>query len=106
MSADEIRAAGQDLPGDSRAGPGKFAAGMDRRGAQGYTGEKKYRLKGRLFPLAGEASVSEYDREKAERAWGDSMPDDQDGETDTAPEKTYRDGSLANECWNEKQENA
>lgn len=56
--------------------------------------------------MAEEASMSEYDREKAEMAWGDSMPDDQDGETDTAPEKTYRDGSLANECWNEKQENA
>ena len=42
-------------------------------------------------------------KEQKERAWGDRIPDE-DGETDVR-EKTYRDGSAVNECWNEKSEN-
>jgi len=88
-----------------RAKNGIFSIGMDRKGAPGYTGWEKQRRKGRPVSSAGEETMSEYDREKAERTWGDSIPDGQDEETDDAAEKTYRDGSLVNECWNEKQEN-
>ena len=41
-------------------------------------------------------------REQKEREWGDSIPREDD--TDDR-EKTYRDGSAVNECWNEKSEN-
>ena len=41
-------------------------------------------------------------QEKKEQEWGDRIPEETEQETG---EKTYRDGSLINECWNEKSEN-
>lgn len=49
--------------------------------------------------------MSEYDRDRAARDWGDSIPQNQEADAADDQEKTYRDGSLVNECWNEKQEN-
>ena len=48
--------------------------------------------------------VSEYKKEQKERAWGDRIPDEED-EQKNDTEKTYRDGSLINECWNSDREN-
>ena len=41
-------------------------------------------------------------RDREERDWADREPSDQERDTDT--EKTYRDGSLINECWNHSRE--
>ena len=40
-------------------------------------------------------------RDELERRFGDRMPDEAEEE---APEKTYRDGSAVNECWNAERE--
>ena len=40
-------------------------------------------------------------RDELERRFGDRMPDEAE---EDAPEKTYRDGSAVNECWNAERE--
>lgn len=40
-------------------------------------------------------------REQQEQAWGDEIP--QEDGADDAYEKTYRDGSAVNECWNSEE---
>lgn len=36
---------------------------------------------------------------KKEREYADEIPDDEETERPEADERTYRDGSLQNECW-------
>lgn len=46
--------------------------------------------------------MSDPKKEQKEREWGDRIPEEEDADD---REKTYRDGSAVNECWNEKSEN-
>lgn len=36
---------------------------------------------------------------KKEREYADEIPDDEETERPEADERTYRDGSMQNECW-------
>ena len=54
--------------------------------------------------IAKEAiSMSDPKKEQKELDWGDQIPEESD--TPDPGDKTYRDGSAVNECWNEKSEN-
>ena len=45
--------------------------------------------------------MSERMKEQKEKEWADEIPDEEESRPDPC-EETYRDGSMKNECWEER----